>query len=400
MSSQESYFGLGFPNGRNERNGEKSTLSSSAGSTAALNDVDVLMQSYMQQCLSYHEEKQRENQIEGECREQDPPTQAFIPATVTTSSVNLECDTNDDGENSKKVQTDFPRGKDDHEDEIQQKLKNAKMIAQRLASKPLPLQRPTTVPSTIVTSVSSSVQQDDYYPYAQKRDHFLTKVHSNKLHSFLLKNLSYILRKDEEVHSIQLQYLQQQQEISLQQKKRKRQRSNNNNKPTVMGGIGTQERNQYQKSIERNQHSFMPNNGKRRRQKCCALYISGIKQIFNGDVLNRDEDSELVKKQQQMIHELFQSYGSISKVNYYIDKKSGLRKGDAFIMYNWEEVRKQQQQKEEKEEDKKLKNNISLEQGEEDRDNDDDENRKIDSFLKVICAQVREDRDRFFFSFL
>jgi len=448
MSSQESYFGLGFPNGRNDDGNSKATTTrttASAGSTttstAPLN-VDALMQSYMQQCLSYHEQKQKENvhqhqnqnniEKDGQVAENrdsshHAQTPAFIPATATAagapSSANMsikhEMNTNDvDGNNNNAspVRIGSSNVKDEEKDDFQQRLENAKMIAQRLASKPIPIPPTETVPSSVVipVSVSSSSssnhhhhhhhhqqpKQDDYYPYAQKRDHFLTKVHSTKLHSFFLKNLNYILKKDEEVHSIQMQYLQRQQEISLHNKKRKRQHQQRNGNMNVMGGIGTQERSQYQKSIERSQHSFMTKNKKKKQPKSCALYISGIKKIATVSLAQAEENA-LVEKQEQMIHELFESYGSISKINYYVDKQSGLRKGDAFILYNWDEICKQQLQKE-KEKYNGTDQGQDQDQdqvGEDKNNSEEDENRKVDSFLKVICDQVREDRNRVLFLF-
>ncbi len=373
MSNHESFFGLGFSSTHNP----KTTLTTStnaynnngspSSSTSVVNNMEALMQSYMQQCLSYHEEKltnmENENENDVDFQKSVSTSTVFIPSSNGTEKLSNQSshgnDNNDDDNDDKRIQIEL---------ENQRKIQKAKEIAMKLASKPIPSQLnnnyttsrllQTTTTNAIPSSTNTTEYNSNTYNYAQKRSDFLTKIHSNKLQSYFLKNLNYILKKDEEIHSIQILHLQnqRQQKQQIHQFSNHKRKHNYNDIICTMSGIGSLERNKVQKKIETTHHYASKKNNNRNKQ-CCGLYITGIK-----------PQSQKEKEQQDMICKLFESYGKVIRSQFYIDKQSGLSKGDALIVYDW----------------------VKDESTRDDRVNDEQDDCKMKSFLDMICSQVRE----------
>lgn len=377
-SAQESFFGLGFANNYQsvavnasaDNDGTATCASSSfspavadtISSSSAVNNMEKLMESYMQQCLSYHDqqlEQQRQQEKNPSLNQNTTSTQEdqySLTSSSTTPPLFISA--------SKSTETQM-KDKD-----YQQKLQNARLIAQKLASKSKPIS--TTTTQLNLTTFSSYSNSKDDYPYAQKRRDFMTNIHSNKLRSHLLKNFDYILKKDEEVHSIQIQHLLQQQQLQTTMNQPKKQKRHNGvvfQAQSVMGGIGTQERKKLQKSIDKQHHSFLQKGKKRKNHtKCCALYINGIK---------HQTHQRRQQQQQKMIREMFDMYGTIKTCTFYIDKQTNMYKGDGLLVYNWEDILKTKYApRKEEEGESKCEHNM-------------DHDGKVDDFLNMICSQVR-----------
>ena len=369
MLNQQSLFGLGFanPNFKSNHDGDDIVTTHNNNN----NSMDALMQSYMNQCLSYHEEQQQQQkeQHKTQLHEQlvnndsTPPNPLqFIPASYCTEMTkNNKDNENDTDEEEKKMRI---------QKENEMKIQKAKEIARKLASKPIPTTIDIHSQSDLFHSSNNNNNNNEYYydQAAQRRNEFITNVHSNKLQSYLLKNLNYILKKDEEVHAIQIQHLQQQREeqrlLMYHNNNKKLKKQLHHNKMThIMGGIGTHERNRLQKSIDKTHHAYLNNNHDRNKQKCCGLYITGIKHV------PKDKQDE----QQDMICKLFESYGELERNQFYVDKVTGIRKGDALIVYNVEKIQQSQL--------KTMGDNVAQENSIDDK--------KINNFLNLICSQVR-----------
>lgn len=431
---EESCFGLGFPslshlNDDNMKGPSSSSSNVNISTNSAapppnnnnkhnnvMNQMDTLMQSYMQQCLSYHEQQTKEK-VESENRNHQnhvampkiesntdiitidspspvpvPVPTVFIPASVQSSKLKPTIEIN----------VKEPK----EELSFEQRIQNAKLIAQRLASKPIQERhhpKQTTNPTTSITNHHNNDDDTTYYPYAQKRKEYLSTIHSNKMQTFLVKNLDYILQKDEEMHSLQLKELQYQQEQLMKQKmifKQRQQKTRfggggcNNNKiksNTRKDGIGTKERTKLQSSIE-NQHynkaMLKTSSTQRKRKKkennnnnkTCAIYITGIKTQNN---------ERRTKQQEKMILDLLQSYYGckITYTNYYLDKRTGKRKGDALFVYDLNDVLVKLKMNQGGGDDERGGGN-GIGREVDGKDEDDDE--KIEEFLKMICDQVRE----------
>lgn len=367
MSNHESFFGLGFSSTYNPQATRHSTSAcnntsngSPSSSTAVVNSMEALMQSYMHQCLSYHKEQltNTENENEVDFQKSVSTSTVFIPSSngiEKLSNQSSHGNDNNDDIDDKRIQIEL---------ENQRKIQKAKEIAMKLASKPIPSQLRNNHTSTLQTTTNTIASSTEYnYNYAQKRSDFLTKIYSNKLQSYFLKNLNYILKKDEDIHSIQIQHLQHQRQQQQQQHQfSNNKRKHNYNDTCTMGGVGSHERNKVQKKIETTHHYAMNQskknkNDNNRNKQCCGVYVTGIKP-------QREREQE----QQHMICKLFESYGKVIRSHFYVDKQSGLSKGDALIVYDW--VREKST-------------------GDE-RDNHEQDDCKMKSFLDMICSQVRE----------
>lgn len=384
----ESLLGLGFA-------GKITSKNESSATPSINNSMDALMQSYMQQCLSYHEEQmiqEKNASSHSKCEEQKLSAPIFIPSATRSGNTDLH-NIDDSKCTSNPIQSEEEETFDKAA-EFQQRLQNARLIAQRLASKPIPKE---------IVIGNQQQQTEPYYPYAEKRRTFLTNIHSNKLHSFLMKNFNYILKKDEEIHILQIQHLQEQRmkEMQLrkhQQQQRKRQmmgRSSMIN--NVMGGIGTEERNQVQRSIDKNHHSFMMkrnniNNNKRmkKNENCCSVYISGIKVYEKEQGSSLSTHDQRQKRQHTMIRETFESYGTIENCHFYKDKILGVYKGDALIVFNWKEIQKDKHVDDHKCDGEENGSNTGS------NANTIDESSAMINFLSMICSQVRKNYKRFF----
>jgi hypothetical protein len=231
-------------------------------------DLDSLMRSYMDQCLQYHQEQS-----------QQPHSIPQAPTFIPSSS---QCEDFIEEKVSSSIDSDGQSKESLHEG-----IKKAKAIAARFSNE-----------------ISTVPREDASYPYAQKRFVFFQQ-HQQKLDNALVKNLKYLLDKDEGL----LQTIQEAQKITVKQ-----------NLFRSVAGIGSKERRSVQNQLKRKGHDLSSNLNN------CGVYITGL-----GDV----DDMENV------LRTLFGSYGTISTIKLYEDKVTKARKGDGLVMYDWASVRKQ-----------------------------------------------------------
>lgn len=231
-------------------------------------DLDSLMRSYMDQCLQYHQEQS-----------QQPHSTSQAPTFIPSSS---QCEDFIEEKVSSSIDSDSKSKESLHEG-----IKKAKAIAARFSN-----------------DISTIPREDASYPYAQKRFTFFQQ-YQQKLDNALVKNLKYLLDKDEGL----LQTIQEAQKITVKQ-----------NLLRSVAGIGSKERRSVQNQLKRKGHDLSSNLNN------CGVYITGL-----GDV----DDTENV------LRTLFGSYGTISTIKLYEDKVTKARKGDGLVMYDWASVRKQ-----------------------------------------------------------
>lgn len=199
MESQ-SFSGLGF------------------GKRLSEKDLDSLMQSYMDQCLQYHQEQsQRALSVS------QSPT--FVPSSSTYEDIGQENDLSS-------IESDRTKKESLHEG-----IEKAKAVAARISNE-----------------ISTIPREDASYPYAQKRFAFFQR-HQQKLDNALINNLKYLIDKDEGL----LQQIQEVQKITVKQ-----------NVLHSVAGIGSKERKYVQNQLKRKGHNVSSNLNN------CGVYITGL----------------------------------------------------------------------------------------------------------------------------
>jgi len=258
--------------------------------------------------------------------------------------------------------------------EFQQRIENAKLIAKRFASQSstvhtiLPTPPNNNNNNNISTSTPNNKPSTPYYPYAQKRQEFLNEIHSKRLQSSYMKNLNYLLKKDETTHQVQVQHLQYHSEMQhrlttintnamsssttttttspfsnfnmLSQSNGKAQ-SNVVKNVTTMAGIGSKERTKVERSKEQKGH--VPT------IRQCGVYVTGLpnhtKKKGGGGTTtvvvtayNPQNEEKASEELEGLLRQLFSSFGKVTRVTLYRDKKTNRRKGDAIILYEWKQA--------------------------------------------------------------
>jgi hypothetical protein len=229
---------------------------------------------------------------------------------------------------------------------------------------------------------------DTSYPYAQKRHEFLT-AHCQKLNKYYVQNLNYLAMQDEmklqqQVNHLQFvkekyaaQQLQQQQQQQQQQQPQKQQQQLLRQKRlyNCMAGIGNQKHQKFQKQLQTNNHGMILSSSSSSssttsvpcNERCCGIYVSGlpVNKINHENAIDNDNDGSQAVK--DLLLQLFSSFGKISNVKLYRDKKSSKLKGDGLVVYDWSHVRKEWMAN-------KGQEAVVVED--------------MDEFLKMVCLQV------------
>lgn len=261
-----SFLGLGFSHG-----GVSSTSASSPVDT-----VDSLMETYLQQCLDYHEEQQQQ-------KDEDTAPQ-FVTAQYPPSTT-------------------------------------ASVLSQPPVS---PLSHPSAQEAVAkARSIVKKFTQQHYSgsdilpaDYRYRRELMLEKERK-RLHMAMLKNFEYVARKEEERLQVKLAQLQETRllEQQLQQQHAAMLRERKQASLAISkAGIGTSRRQTLEKSKQRQGRAV----GNRDNESSIAIYLSGLPKTMT-------EDS---------VRQLFASYGSIHRVHLYRQKQTGELKGDALVVYN------------------------------------------------------------------
>ena len=124
-----------------------------------------------------------------------------------------------------------------------------------------------------------------------------------------------------------------------QQQQRRRKNANNNNKNDInlcAAGIGTKQRNRAEKkrkqtalpsSLRNEQQNSRDSGGDKQSSSSSSSSVAIYVSCEGGSSPHGVVEEAILKA-------LFESYGSIRKIHFYIDKKTGTKKGDALIIYS------------------------------------------------------------------
>ena len=216
------------------------------------------------------------------------------------------------------------------------------------------------VENTETTTTTLAITTTPPWELKRRRRECLDRF-KERIKRALFKNLEHVsLIEDERIRQKldqveQVKTLEQQIEDRYNQRLESRQqqrRTNNNNQNDINtsgAGIGTKQRNRAEKKRKRNAlpSSLREEEEKKNRDiggddcvinnnksnpsmssssSSVAIYVSNIPK---DDGSNTDDEN--------IIKELFGSYGSIRKVHFYLDKMSGRKKGDALVIYSLQE---------------------------------------------------------------
>jgi hypothetical protein len=249
-------------------------------------NVDALMGQYMRSCLDYHEQQEK-NEFPASL-----DLSSFIPASESTSNdVSCMSSFNKDAVNgmntNKKIKLEsFANSlkkiervdRSDNSSWKQEAIANARAIAKRL----------------IMGEVNSTIHTTPPQEYVERREKFSQK-HNLKLQHALLKNFSYVMRRDAQDSQILMSQIKQ---VDYRQHQMSQKRST--------AGIGTKEQvRSFQKS------ELCPTIG---------FYLTGLPTTHNPGL-------------EETLRTLFGAYGSVNKVIIYTDKRTKKRKGDGLILY-------------------------------------------------------------------
>lgn len=159
--------------------------------------------------------------------------------------------------------------------------------------------------------------------YGRKRRAFMEQF-DEKRRKAMLKNLEYIARIEEERMKERFMKMQEAQEYEaqmeeyhardLESRSKNHASTRNSSIQNSQAGIGTEHRQRAEK--------------KRKQQTSTndslAIYVSN---------LPKDNSAS-----DELMRALFGSYGSLRKIHFYVDKKTGAMKGDALVIYHVEDM--------------------------------------------------------------
>jgi hypothetical protein len=216
------------------------------------------------------------------------------------------------------------------------------------------------VENTETTTTTLAITTTPPWELKRRRRECLDRF-EERIKRALFKNLEHVsLIEDERIRQKldqveQVKTLEQKIEDRYNQRLESRQqqrRTNNNNQNDINtsgAGIGTKQRNRAEKKRKRN---ALPSS-LREEEKNKNRDIGGDDCVINNNkskssklsssssvaiyVSNLPKDDGSTTDGENIIKELFGSYGSIRKVHFYLDKISGRKKGDALVIYSLQE---------------------------------------------------------------
>ncbi|CAB9520224.1 expressed unknown protein [Seminavis robusta] len=341
--SDEAYLGLGYSSYGHHGDGGAIGGDGMAGGD--------LLQSLMQQCLSYHEEQQQQQPappsrapsrappvlseervpnesgfIKGDTYErlvdsvvpppQWPTSATTLPAPTTTTTTNVNVSgstpeaapTNDTNDNSK--------------DPTMTKVEEGRARANAILEKFRRLEQAhgAAAPLTTTSTSGCPLLVNSNNEYRQKRQVCLEQEAQRKK-QFWIKNLEYVTKRSQKQLQQQLKQINQAQQwesqvqeqyrLALEARKKRLHSTTTTNTSTTQAGIGTAKRNRVERELQKTTHNHL--------QQTATIYLTGIP--TNGSV------------PETTIQNLFSSYGTIRKVHYYRDKQTGTLKGDALVVF-------------------------------------------------------------------
>jgi hypothetical protein len=306
------------------REDELSTLGLGYGSTAsAMKSVDDMMQSYLQQCLEYHEEQMK---LKEQPKSFGSGTKE--PIFVAKSKGRLENPSPLSGSSevqeavTKKVIQGLDQIVPQDPDCSQQTAPSAlNAAAEAGAAKARAIiQKFHLIPPTA----------DDLPPedYRRRRLVHMTKE-AQRLEAATNRNFAYLARKEEKRLEIKFQNIQdthrlqealaQQHAIQYQQ----RQHSIHQLRANQLAGIGTKQQRQQEARKQRDQKKMLQQHPN--QNEAASIYLSNL---------------PLQELDCNLIQQLFASYGLIRRVHLYRNKQTGELKGDGLVVFDFKDGNK------------------------------------------------------------
>jgi hypothetical protein len=380
MTDQPWHAGLGFH-----------AAPSAGGGGEEVDTSALLLQQYMSQCLSYHEQHQQvqdgasgsahhnQDVHEGHHPPPQPQHQAAVPYDWHASHHIASAPAFISGQT---LPASFvaPPVVADHQSAVQVLVPAREIHAheeiqlQSSSARALNQQQPDTVkddvalkahvdealavamrvpPSTstssaapplshprIPTSISIPIKPPSEYSEARAQ---YAETRQKRLQAAMLRNFEYVARRDEADMQRHLEELERQRELgkmmaerqqrsmeermsaaaaataATTQAKSKKNGGGGVNGAASMAGIGTKSRKKIERTKKKEGHVVIDTS--EQRELRCAVYITGLPT----DPTAVSEDT---------LTALFSSYGSIKRVQLYIDRRTGRRKGDGLVVFD------------------------------------------------------------------
>ena len=340
-----SFLGLGYAHGTQAFPG----ISQNDGQ-GSLGD-DVFMNQYLQSCLQYHQEQEVQ-------RQQPPPPlhhaappqfvagEALAPVVVDAGQYAIEKSPNEhhhpqnysqSSDNHVNASVNPAISAEEGRQRAQAIMNRFQQRQDQFLSPPPnsmdhpPMMAPHQSHIIIDNNHASSqvmpipqVYQEQHTPFIEQRRRGMQREIEIRQRA-LEKNFQYILEQDqkraaaleEQIHQAKLLEQQAAQHYQHEQQRRQQQRHLGN----TAAGIGTKQSQRAERWKQKEGHAV--SEGPKTHHNTAALYISGLP--------TEGTSSASVK---QMLHQVFQAYGTLQKVHLYYAKKNKKElKGDGLIIY-------------------------------------------------------------------
>jgi hypothetical protein len=376
--AEGSFLGLGYYHSTTTQPDAQAETTESAVDAA-----NKLMQQYLQQCLEYHHEQEDHRRNEQAVPIVDTELQ-FVQAADATGEPNAVETSMEAPDDVSDVSIDMkapdvsidttaqPQSQsqqstlDDpslmHNQQVQEGRLRVQEILKRFhqqqeqflqsrSSLPLPPTNDMDGISTDIdgtpTTTAAFIPDISSTPslYQQQRITAFQREAVRK-HAALLKNLEYVAaQQDRRLHQLAAEAeqsrldqtrMQEHHRVVLEERKRARQPQQQQQQQQA-GGIGTKQRKvgDYYKRAKGHPRSDAGADADTKtddQQSSVAIYILGLEtdvSSFTGGDNGRDEEQQ----QQDSVRGLFSSYGKIVKVHVYRNKRTGVLKGDALVVF-------------------------------------------------------------------